>query len=125
MMQSMVMGEIACTPTQYLHQAIADKKKGAPIDFVLMDPMPASPEGMSLAKNSKHPHAAMLFIDFTSSKEGQALLYKRGRNVAYPGMDPHLQSAKLLIDDAALSLDNFEKWQKLYKDLLIAPNMQR
>jgi len=125
MMQSMVMGEIASTPTQYLHQAIAEKKKGAPIDFVLMDPMPSSPEGICLAKNSKHPHAAMLLIDFTSSKEGQALLYKRGRNVAYPGMDPHLQTAKLLIDDAKLSLDNFEKWQKQYKDLLINPNMQR
>ncbi len=125
MQQMLIAGEVVATPTQYLHQAIADKKTGAPINFVIMDPMVDSPEGISLLKNAPHPHAALLFIDYATSKEGQSLLYARGRNVAYPGMDPHLKDANLLIDDPVISIDNFQYWQKLFKDLLVVPNRKR
>jgi iron(III) transport system substrate-binding protein len=125
MQQMLIAGEVASTPTQYLHQAIADKKTGAPINFVLMDPMVATLEALTLLKNAPHPHAALLFIDYVTSKEGQALIYNRGRNAAYPGMDPHLKDANLLVDDSASAMDNFEYWQKLYKDLLIAPSRRR
>lgn len=125
MQQMLIAGEVASSPTQYLHQAIADKKTGAPLNFVIMNPMVVGPEGMTLLKNAPHPHAALLFIDYATSREGQTLLYNRGRNVAYPGMDPYLKDADLLIDDPVISLDNFEHWQKLFKDLLIVPNRRR
>ena len=124
--QMLISGEVAATPTQYLHQAIADKKSGAPIDFVIMDPMVDSPSGIGLLKNAPHPHAAMLYIDFVTSKEGQALNYNNLiRNVPYPGMDLYLKDANLLINNPAASMDNYEHWQKLYKDLLILPNRRR
>lgn len=123
--QMLIAGEFAATPTQYLHQGIADKKAGAPINFVIMDPMLAQPNGISLLKTAPHPHAALLFIDYVTSREGQSLLYARGRNVAYPGMEPILKEANLLIDDPSFAMDNAEHWQKLYKDLLITPNKRR
>lgn len=125
MMQMNIAGEVIATPTQYLHQAVADRKSGAPINYVIMDPMVVGPEGIALLKNAPHPHAALLFIDYATSKEGQTLIYGRGRPVGYPGMDPLLKGANLLIDDPSISLDNFEYWQKLFKDLLIAPNKRR
>lgn len=120
--QMLIAGDAISTPTQYLHQAIAEKKSGAPINFVIMDPMVDSLEALALLKNAPHPHAALLFIDYVTSKEGQTLIYKRGRNPAYPGMDPLLNDANLLIEAAGGSMDNFDYWQKLYKDLLITPN---
>jgi iron(III) transport system substrate-binding protein len=125
MMQMMISGEVPATPTQYLHQAVADRKSGAPINFVIMDPMVVGPEGIAVLKNAPHPHAAMLFIDYATSKEGQTLVYRRGRPVGYPGVDPLLKDANLLIDDPSLSLDNFAHWQKLFKDQLIVPNKRR
>ena len=125
MMQMMIAGEVAATPTQYLHQGVADRKSGAPINFVIMDPMVVGPEGIAVLKNAPHPHAAMLFIDYAMSKEGQTLVYGRGRPVGYPGIDPLLKDANLLIDDPSLSLDNFAHWQKLFKDQLIIPNKRR
>ncbi len=122
LMQSLITGEIAMTPTQYLHQAIAQKKKGAPIDFVLMDPMIDMPEGLSLLKTAPHPYSAMLYIDFATSEEAQVLINGRGRNAAYPGVDQYLQKAKLVVDDAKVSLDKFQEWEKLYDQLLLAPN---
>jgi len=125
LMQKTITGEAQATPTQYLHQAVSDIKAGAPVSYVLMDPMLTGPDGIVLLKNAPHPHAALLFIDYVTSKEGQTLIYGRGRNVAYPGMDPLLKDVNLLIDDPSQSLDNFGYWQKLYKDLLITPNMRR
>lgn len=52
-------------------------------------------------------------------------MYARGRNVAYPGMEPILKEANLLIDDPGMAMDNFEYWQKLFKELLITPNKRR
>ncbi len=125
MQQMLIAGDVAASPTQYLHHAITDKKKGAPINFVLMDPMIDGPEGLTLLKNATHPHAALLFIDFATSREVQAFFLKRGRIPAYPGIDPLLQDANLLIDDPTMSLDNFAQHQKLFRDLLIAPNRRR
>lgn len=125
MMQSLVTGEIGLTPTQYLHQAIAQKKKGAPIDFVLMEPMVDGPEGLSLLKNAPHPYAAMLYIDFSTSEEAQKLINGRGRNAAYPGVDPYMQKAKLVIDNAKESLDKYDFWQKTFDELVLAPNRKR
>jgi len=124
MQQMLIAGEVVATPTQYLHQAIGDKKTGAPINFVIMDPMVDTLEALTLLKNAPHPHAALLFIDYATSREGQALIYARGRNVAYPGMDPILKGANLIIEDVGGAMDNYTHWQKLYKDLLIVPNQR-
>ncbi len=123
--QMLIAGEIAATPTQYLHQAIADKKRGAPINFVIMDPMVDTLEALALLKKAPHPHAALLFIDYATSKEGQALIYNRGRNPAYPGMDPILKDANLITQDVSDAMDNYAYWQKLYKDLLVLPNRRK
>lgn len=125
MMQMLVAGDVAATPTQYLHQAIAEKQKGAPINFAIMDPMVDALEAITLLKHAPHPHAALLFIDYVVSKEAQTLIQRRGRNPAYPGMDPYVKGANLLIEDPSGAMDKFEYWQKLYKDLLILPNQRR
>ncbi len=125
MQQLMIAGDVMSSPTQYLHQAIADKKAGAPVNFVIMDPMVDSPNGIALLKNASHPHAALLFIDYVTSQEGQALIHARGRNVAYPGMDPYLKDANLLVNDPVVSMNDFESWQKRFKELLILPNRRQ
>ncbi len=125
MMQMLIAGDVLCTPTQYLHQAISEKKSGAPVNWVIMDPMVVSPEGMALLKNAPHPHAALLFIDFSTSREGQTVIYGRGRNAAYPDLDPQVSKANLLIDSPELSLDNYDHWQKLFTELLLTPNKRR
>jgi ABC-type Fe3+ transport system substrate-binding protein len=40
----------------------------------MLDPVPSALSTIQLAKNAPHPNAAMLFIDFMLSKEGQEVL---------------------------------------------------
>ncbi|HWH76415.1 MAG TPA: extracellular solute-binding protein, partial [Candidatus Binatus sp.] len=52
------------------HHAYISKTAGAPVDWQVLEPAPATISSIGLAKNSPHPHAAMLFLDFVLSKKG-------------------------------------------------------
>ena len=58
----------------YAHHPLISKAKGAPLDTQMLDPVPSALSTIQLAKNAPHPNAAMLFIDFVLSKEGQEVL---------------------------------------------------
>jgi ABC-type Fe3+ transport system substrate-binding protein len=54
-------------------QVFKEVRQGAPIDFVPVQPVVARPQGIGLAKNAPHPHAALLFTDYVLSPAGQKL----------------------------------------------------
>jgi ABC-type Fe3+ transport system substrate-binding protein len=58
----------------YAHHPLISKAKGAALDTQMLEPVPSTVSTIQLAKNPPHPYAAMLFIDFMLSKEGQEVL---------------------------------------------------
>jgi iron(III) transport system substrate-binding protein len=62
------------------------KEKGAPIDYVILDPYFAKPSEMMLARYAPHPHAAALYLDWVLSEEGQSLMASFGRISARKGI---------------------------------------
>ena len=60
-----------------LHHAVISAAAGAPVAPAVMDPVPALLSILMLGKGAKHPHAAMLLIDFLLSKKGQEILRDR------------------------------------------------
>jgi iron(III) transport system substrate-binding protein len=46
------------------------KRKGAPIDYVPVQPVVARPQGIGVARNAPHPNAAILFAEFVLSPTG-------------------------------------------------------
>jgi iron(III) transport system substrate-binding protein len=67
-------GEYKLAVEIYAHHPLISKAKGAPLDTQMLDPVPSAVSTIQLAKNAPHPNAAMLFIDFALSKEGQEVL---------------------------------------------------
>lgn len=72
--QLMLAGESAIVIAARGRRVTELKEKGAPIDYHLLDPYPAEPNGLALMRRSAHPHAAILFIDWMLSEEGQTVL---------------------------------------------------
>lgn len=72
--QLMLAGESAIVVAARGRRVTELKEKGAPIDYRLLDPYPAEPNGLALMRRSSHPHASMLFIDWMLSEEGQTVL---------------------------------------------------
>lgn len=67
-------GEYKLALEIYAHHPLISKAKGAALDTQMLDPVPSALSTIQLAKNAPHPNAAMLFIDFMLSKEGQEVL---------------------------------------------------
>jgi iron(III) transport system substrate-binding protein len=73
-LQLMLGGESALVLAARGRRATEYKEKGAPIDYRMLDPYPGEPNGLALMRRSVHPHAAILFIDWMLSEEGQTVL---------------------------------------------------
>ncbi len=52
----------------------AIREKGAPLGFKVLAPVIVKPEGLFVAKNAPHPHAALLFAEWVLSEEAQSFL---------------------------------------------------
>src|SRR6185503_14699198 len=72
-------GEIEVGLTAYSANIESLKRRGAPVAWAPVEPVVARPQGLAVARNAPHPHAALLFVDWVLSREGQDLLASMGR----------------------------------------------
>lgn len=109
-------GEVPFALTLYSYLAEQKRASGAPVDFITLSPTIAYTDGIGIARNAPHPHAATLFYDFMLS-EGQQIA---GQNHAITTnrRDEALARFKPTYIDVVRVLDNYEKWTKLYEDIL-------
>ena len=75
-------------------------------------------DGVALALEAPHPNAAMLYIDFVLSREGQALYQKLGYASARKDIDNPDKPAKIYyLGDEPDYLQNYEKWTALAHEI--------
>jgi iron(III) transport system substrate-binding protein len=99
-------------------------KKGAPVDWIKMEPVTGTLSVISVHKNAPHPNAAKLLVDFITSPEGQNIF----RDAEYLPADPAVQALtpSLKPDEGRFRThfftpeqteDNIVAWKKVYDDL--------
>ncbi|MGZ8520307.1 MAG: ABC transporter substrate-binding protein [Candidatus Binatia bacterium] len=69
-----IAGEYPMALQIFNHHAYISKAAGAPVEWLPLEPVTATISTIGLAKNSPHPHAAMLFLDFILSRKGQRIM---------------------------------------------------
>jgi len=72
----------------FTHSIEANKTKGAPVDWVNLEPVVIQVDSIMLGARAPHPNAAKLFIDFVLSQQGQELLQSYRRPILRTGVDP-------------------------------------
>ena len=112
-------GEVPVGLTIYNSNVESLKKRGAPIDFVPVEPVAARPQGIGIARSAPHPHAALLFADYVLSPEGQRLFESMGRVPASTKVKSHLNNFPFTLIDPVTILDEADKWGKLWDELFI------
>lgn len=110
-------GEVPVGLTMYSSNIESLKRKGAPIDFVPVQPVAARPQGIGVAKNAPHPDAAILFADFVLSPEGQRLFESLGRVPASTKVKSALNDFPFTLIEPATVLDEAARWEKLWNEL--------
>jgi iron(III) transport system substrate-binding protein len=121
--QAIVSGESLVAVETWGQRAQDFKTTGAPIDWVAVEPVVVQPHVAVLAKNSPHPNAARLFIDYLLSKEGQEQIRAGGRIPArsdVPPNPPELFKQEWKVDVIGLKED-FAEAAKLYSKTFDLP----
>jgi iron(III) transport system substrate-binding protein len=118
-----VSGEVPLSPTIFDANVYTAKKKGAPIEWRPLEPVVTTVGYSGLSSKAPHPHAALLFIDYLHSKEGQQLIMRGGLWSPREDIGTVEQKFKKLYIDEKYSLDEldqkFVEWENLMHQLFI------
>jgi iron(III) transport system substrate-binding protein len=109
-------GEHAFCLDAFLHHPIISARKGAPVAPLPLDPVLTVVSSVMLPKAPPHPHAAMLFIDYLLSKEGQARLQGADYFPAHPEVAASPDLDKIVPHKIGLK-ENFIAPAKMNADL--------
>jgi iron(III) transport system substrate-binding protein len=114
-----IAGDVALALTVYQYMPEAAKRRGAPIDWFVLEPAVARMSGIGIARRAPHPNAALLFYEFMLSAEAQQLLLSMDYIPTASKVPSPLANRRLTLVDPALAMDQRDKWLKSFEDVLI------
>jgi len=118
--QLLAAGEDFMSPNAHSQGIATGQRNGAPVEWVNLEPVVGSSNVSGLAKNAPHPHAAMLFIDFMLSKDGQQILRQVNRIPTHPEVLPDpprlRQGFDFIIVDPVKYNDEIDRYAKVWHD---------
>jgi iron(III) transport system substrate-binding protein len=117
--QLVASGEIPLLVTAYNNNMETLKKAGAPVDWKPLAPAFGQASAIGLAKDSRRPHAALLFTEFVLSREGQELFKAVNRVPSSLAVETRLNRFPHQIIDPAIALDEGDKWERLWSSLFL------
>ena len=112
-------GEVPVGLAMYNSNVETLKRKGAPIDYVPVQPVVARPQGIGVARNAPHPNAAALFAEFVLSPGGQKLFESMGRVPASTKIKSEFNNFPFVVIDPVTVLDEATKRDKQWNDLFV------
>ena len=105
--QLLAAGEFAAVVDTYAHILAREKARGAPVQWVLVEPVITYLHPVAIARSSPHPNSGRLFINFLLSREGQTMLSAQGRIPSRSDVEPQVlkvaKEMKLFPSDPALA----------------------
>ncbi|MFM0070978.1 extracellular solute-binding protein [Paraburkholderia sediminicola] len=112
-------GEVPLGLEVYNYMPAQAKRKGAPIDWFLMEPAAARANGIAVTNHAPHPAAALLMYDYLLSVDAQRILASldyvpTNRTVASP-----LQGMKMTLVDPAMPLKEKMAWTKTFNQIFL------
>ena len=116
-------GEFPLVLNTYLHNVEDIKRKGAPVDWIVQDPVFTKFQPLGIGSKAQHPNAAKLFTDFMLSEEGQKVIASFGRVPTRRGVATNVQGLDQLnyvIDNIGAG-DDFNKNYELFRSIFGAP----
>ena len=112
-------GEAPLALTVFNYTAEQLKKRGAPIDWFVIEPLISMPNSIAVARMAPHPSAAVLMFDFMLS-DAQTILADRDYVATSRQVGSPLDRERLTVMDSATSLAQADKWERLYRQIILS-----
>ena len=119
MAELVAAGEIELALDAHVQGVARLKARGAPIEWKPLQPAFGQPSSVGVAARAQHPHAALLFVDFILSPEGQEIIKSRNRVPSSNAVDTPLNKFRYELINPAIALDEWDKWSKLWSTLFL------
>ena len=123
-LDQVILGQYAIALSIFNHHAVVSAKKGAPVAWLKVEPIPAPFHSIGLVKNAPHPNAGKLLIDFLLSEEGQRAFADVDYLPAMPSVPaktpevkPEAGGFSANFISPATASDNIDRWVKIKKEL--------
>jgi iron(III) transport system substrate-binding protein len=85
-LDQVIAGEYPMGLMMFNHHTVISAQKGAPSDWLKLEPVPVALDAVGVLKDAPHPSAARLLVDFLTSEEGQQVLQKANYLPAMPSV---------------------------------------
>ena len=123
-LDQVITGEYLIGLSTFNHHAVLSKQKGAPVDWIKMDPIAAPLQVTSIVKGARHPNAGRLLLDFIASEEGQKVLSDSDYLPAMPSIPAKTPALKpeagnfkaIYLPPPVISREG-ARWEAIYKEL--------
>jgi ABC-type Fe3+ transport system substrate-binding protein len=123
-LDQVIAGEYAIGLMSFNHHTVISAQKGAPSDWLKLEPVPVAFDAAGLLKDAPHPNAARLLIEFLTSEEGQIVLQKADYLPAMPsvpamksGLRPEDGDFKAMFFRPEETYDRIPHWVKVVNNL--------
>jgi iron(III) transport system substrate-binding protein len=114
-----VSGDVPLALTVYNYMPEQARQKGAPIDWFVIEPAIARSNAVGIAAKAKHPDAALLFYEYLLGPEGQKAMTSIDYVPTNTKVASPLKGVKIVTTDPVRSLDESEKWSKLFEEIIV------
>ena len=114
-----IAGDVPLALTMYQYITEGAKRKGAPVDWFVLEPVVGRMSGIGIARNAPHPNAALLFCEFMLSAEAQKLLLRLDYVPTLAGLPSPLANRRFQLVDPAVALDHRDKWDTSFQEVII------
>ena len=111
-----VAGEVPLSPTIWNANIVVAKKKGASVAWLPLRPEPVvcSIGYTGMTTKTPHPHAALLFLDYLHSKEGQEVIMQGG--LSSPRLDIGSYGQKFKKTDLEAKYKSIEEFEMKFNE---------
>jgi len=123
-LDQVIAGEHPLALQIFNHHAAISAAKGAPVDWLRLDPVTVTPGLVGLTKGAPHPNAGLLFVEFMTSKEGQGIFQKASYLPAHPavpplipGLVPEQGGFTATVLTPAITDRAIDRWDDIFKQL--------
>jgi iron(III) transport system substrate-binding protein len=123
-LDQVIAGEYPMALMCFNNHTVISAAKGAPSDWLKIEPVPVAFDAVSLLKDAPHPNAARLLLDFLTSDEGQSVLQEanyipamRGLQAKTPGLKPEDGGFTATYLVPAEIDRNLAKWQAIVQQM--------
>jgi len=123
-LDQVIAGEYPMVLMSLNYHSVISAQKGAPVDWLKLEPVPVALDAVGVLKDAPHPNAARLLIEFLTSEDGQGVLQKADYLPAMtsvpamkPGLRPEDGSFKATFFRPEETYDRIPQWMKVVSNL--------